>query len=93
MQALRIGELAIVALPCEVFAETGLAIKQRSPLKSTFTIELANGYHGYLPTPEQHALGGYETWPARSSHLEIQAEPKIRAEALRLLNEIAETRR
>jgi hypothetical protein len=23
---------------------------------------LANGRHGYLPTPEQHRLGGYETW-------------------------------
>ena len=25
-------------------------------------IGLANGRHGYLPTSEQHALGGYETW-------------------------------
>ncbi len=32
-----------------------------------FATELANGYNGYLPTPEQHALGGYETWRAKSS--------------------------
>jgi hypothetical protein len=25
-------------------------------------IGLANGRHGYLPTPGQHQLGGYETW-------------------------------
>jgi len=25
-------------------------------------VGLANGRHGYLPTPEQHRLGGYETW-------------------------------
>jgi hypothetical protein len=25
-------------------------------------ISIANGKHGYLPTPEQHRLGGYETW-------------------------------
>jgi hypothetical protein len=25
-------------------------------------IGLANGSNGYLPTPEQHKLGGYETW-------------------------------
>lgn len=25
-------------------------------------IGLANGRYGYLPTPEQHRLGGYETW-------------------------------
>ena len=88
LQAIRIGELGIAAIPCEVFAETGLAIKARSPLRPTFTIELANGYNGYLPTPEQHALGGYETWPARSSYLEVQAEPKIRSAVLGLLSKV-----
>jgi hypothetical protein len=88
LQAIRIGELGIVAIPCEVFAETGLAIKAHSPLHPTFTMELANGYNGYLPTSEQHELGGYETWPARSSYLEVQAETKIRAAVLELLDEI-----
>ena len=92
-QAIRIGEIGIAATPCEAFAETGLAIKAGSPLKNTFTIELANGCGGYLPTPEQHAWGGYETWIARSSHLDVQAEPKIRAELLRLLGEVAKDRR
>ena len=90
VQAMRIGGLGIAAVPCEVFAETGLAIKKNSPLQPTFTIELANGYHGYLPTPEAHGLGGYETWPARSSCLELDAEPKIRAATLRLLRELAD---
>ena len=49
----------------------------RRPFPQTFTIELANGYNGYLPTPEQHKLGGYETWRARSSYLEVDAAPKI----------------
>jgi neutral ceramidase len=89
LQAMRIGELGIAAIPCEVFSETGLAIKSGSPLKPTFTIELANGYNGYLPPPERHALGGYETWRARSSCLEVDAEPKIRAEVLRLLDEVS----
>ena len=40
-------------------------------------IELANGSEGYIPPPEQHALGGYTTWPARTAGLEVQAEPKI----------------
>lgn len=88
IQAIRIGDLGIVGLACEVFAETGLAIKKQSPLAATFSIELSNGYSGYLPPPEQHEIGGYETWPARSSHLEIQAEPRIRAEAIRLLCEV-----
>lgn len=88
LQAVRIGDVGIAAIPCEVFGETGLAIKQESPIHHTFVMELANGYGGYLPPPEQHQLGGYETWPARSSYLEIDAEPKIRREALRLLREV-----
>jgi len=88
LQAIRIGGLSIAAAPCEVFAETGLAIKRESPHKATFHIELANGYGGYLPPPEQHALGGYETWPARSSFLEVDAEPKIREALLDLLREV-----
>jgi hypothetical protein len=89
LQAIRIGDLGIAAIPCEVFVEIGLAIKKRSPLKPTFTIELANGYNGYLPTPEHHALGGYETWRARSSYLEVDASPKILETVLRLLNDVA----
>ncbi len=88
IQAMRIGELAITAIPCEVFVEIGLEIKRESPFPTTFTIELANGYNGYLPTEKQHGLGGYETWRARSSYLEVTAARKITDEALRLLNEL-----
>lgn len=77
IQAFRIGELAIAAAPCEIFVEIGLDTKKRSPFKPTFTISLANGYNGYLPTPEHHALGGYETWRARSSYLETNASTKV----------------
>ena len=77
IQTMRIGDLGIAAIPCEVFVEIGLAIKDKSPFKPTFTIELANGCNGYLPTPEQHRLGGYETWRARSSYLEVNAAPRI----------------
>jgi hypothetical protein len=89
LQAIRVGDLGIAAVPCEVFAEIGLAIKKESPLKPTFTIELANGYNGYLPTPEQHRLGGYETWRARSSYLEVDASPKITGTVLELLRAVA----
>jgi hypothetical protein len=43
LQALRIGDLAITALPSEVYAITGLKLKAQSPAKATFNIELANG--------------------------------------------------
>jgi len=62
LQALRIGDLAVCAIPFETFAEIGLDLKARSPFPLTMVISIANGTHGYLPTPEQHRLGGYETW-------------------------------
>jgi hypothetical protein len=77
IQAMRIGDLGIATVPCEVFAQTGLDIKAHSPFKPTFTIELANGWNGYLPTPDQHPLGGYETWRSRASYLETNASTKI----------------
>ena len=88
IQAMRIGSLAIATSPCETFTETGLAIKKESPFNQTFTIGLANGYNGYLPTPQQFQLGGYETWRARSSYVSEDSEPKVRATALQLLSEL-----
>lgn len=85
LQAIRIGDLGIAAIPCETFAEIGLEIKAKSPLSDTFTIELANGHYGYLPTPEQHALGGYETWLG-TCELEENASVKITEVILDLLS-------
>src|SRR6056297_545522 len=62
VQAIRVGDQAIVTMPFEVFVEIGLEIKQKSPFPHTFLVELANGGYGYLPTAKQHPLGGYETW-------------------------------
>ena len=89
LQAIRIGELGIAAIPNEVFAITGLKIKAQSPFETTMNIELANGSEGYIPPPEQHALGGYTTWPARTAGLEVQAEPKIVEAVLGLLEQVA----
>lgn len=88
VQAMRVGDQAVVAIPCEVFAEIGLKIKTESPHPRTFVVSLANGYNGYLPTPAQHALGGYETWRARSSYLEVTASDRITATALKLLKSL-----
>ena len=88
LQVLRIGELGITAIPCEVYGITGLKIKARSPLRHTFNIELANGSEGYIPPPEQHLLGGYTTWPARSAGLEVGAEPRIVETLLSMLEDI-----
>jgi neutral ceramidase len=62
VQAIRIGDGVICAVPFETFAETGLELKKKSPFARTIVVGLGNGRHGYLPTPAQHELGGYETW-------------------------------
>jgi len=90
LQAFRVGDMGITTVPCELFASTGLAIREASPLRPYFNIDMANGFWCYLPPPEQHKLGGYTTWPATSSCLEVDAEPKIRRELLRLLREVAQ---
>lgn len=87
LQALRIGDLAIGTIPCEVFVETGIELKRRSPFKPTFVVSLAHGYFGYLPTPEHHRLGGYETWLG-TNRLEPEAEPKIVATLLGLFSQL-----
>lgn len=84
LQALRIGDLAIVTIPFEVFVEIGLELKARSPFPATFTMSLANGAYGYLPTVAHHDLGGYETWLG-TNQVEVQAAPKIVATLLEML--------
>ena len=88
LQAHRIGALSIAAIPCEVFVEIGLDLKHATPFDSHFTISLANGYNGYLPTAEHHAMGGYETWRARSAYLEVPAAEKITERLMALLAQL-----
>ncbi|MBD3672304.1 MAG: neutral/alkaline non-lysosomal ceramidase N-terminal domain-containing protein [Planctomycetaceae bacterium] len=87
LQTVRIGDLGIAAIPFETFAETGLELKERGPFDQTFTIELANGSYGYLPTPEQHRLGGYETWLG-TNFVEKKATTKIVAKLLEMFESL-----
>ncbi|MFO0904225.1 MAG: hypothetical protein U0939_14570 [Pirellulales bacterium] len=88
IQAIRVGELAVGGIPNEVFVEIGLDYKQRSPLKPCFIMSMANGYYGYLPTPEHHRLGGYETWLG-TNRLEPDASNKILDKLITLTKELA----
>jgi len=88
VQAIRIGDATIAALPNEVFAITGLKLRARSPAAIHCNVELANGAEGYIPPPEQHVLGGYTTWPARTAGLEVAAEPAIVEALVAALEEV-----
>ena len=89
IQAFRIGEQAMVTMPFEVLVEIGLEIKKKSPFKYTFLIELANGSYGYLPPPNQHKLGGYETWLG-TSRFQPQSSEILIKHLFEMLKELKE---
>lgn len=84
LQVIQIGGFTIHAIPNEVYAITGLKLKAQTPHATSMNIELANGSEGYIPPPEQHKLGGYTTWAARTAGLDPQAEPRIVETLLRM---------
>ena len=87
IQVLRLGEAAIVALPGEVFVETGMNIKAASDANPLFLVSLANGYIGYICTDEALTQeGGYETWTAMSSLPDVGTAPAMEAAVAALLD-------
>jgi len=58
VHALRIGEVAMVTNPFELYLDYGVRIKGRSPATQTFVLQLAGG-GSYLPTRRAVAGGGY----------------------------------
>jgi len=66
VQAFRLSDdVALVALPGEVFVELGLAIKKASPFAMTMVVELAHDTPDYVPTRKAFAEGSYETVNSR----------------------------
>ena len=70
IQCLRLGEVAIVGLPAEIFVPIGLEIKHWSPATYTMVAELANALVSfYVPTTDQAERGAYGAKPILSRHL------------------------
>lgn len=70
LQVLRLGDLAFVALPGEIFTDWGKEIKRWSPAKFTLICELANDWFGYVPTTDQAQRGAYGAKPILSRRLD-----------------------
>lgn len=61
VQILRIGEMAIVAMPGEPFSGIGAAIKKASPFPITMFCGYSTGKGGdYMPVESEYQHGGYE---------------------------------
>ncbi|HDH96429.1 MAG TPA: hypothetical protein ENF73_01725 [Proteobacteria bacterium] len=60
-QAVRLGDLVLFAIPGEPTTQFGWALKELCPAgRSCLIAAPANGYIGYLVTPQQYREGGYE---------------------------------
>ena len=92
VQAVRLGDVAVVAYPVELFTAFGRRLKAVSPFADTFVATLANGWHGYAPTVDAFARGGYETFLAYQSRLVPEAGELMTEAALGLLARLAEPR-
>ena len=88
IQAMVIGDVAIVGVPAEFFTKLGLDIKNRSPYRYTYIAELANDWIGYLPDQEAHKLGGYQVWTGFHSFAEPGTGERVVDETVALLEEL-----
>lgn len=96
VMVIRIGDIAFVGLPGEIFNEFGLDIKAKSPCKNTIVTGLTNDDRAYFPTAGSFTQGpkgftpyitGYETTPG-STLYEIGSGEKLDESAIKQLNSL-----
>ncbi|MBM4048725.1 MAG: hypothetical protein FJ279_26780 [Planctomycetes bacterium] len=89
IQVFRIGDVAVVGLPGEVFVEYQLHLDQHAPFKQTLVLGHTNGCIGYVPTADAFPQGGYEVTTAYKYYGTLMRTPEsdgiIRSAGLRLL--------
>lgn len=88
LQALVVGDVAIVGVPAEYFTVLGQEIKRRSPYRYTYVAELANDWIGYLPDCRAHALGGYQTWMGLHSYAAEGTGERVAEVIVEMLKEL-----
>jgi hypothetical protein len=88
IQALSVGDVAIVGVPAEFFTVLGQEIKRRSPFRHTFVAELSDDWIGYVPDRRGHELGGYQTWAGHHSYCEPGTGERMVAAAVDLLDRL-----
>ena len=88
MQALRIGDVAILSLMGEPFVEAQLRIKRDMPFAFLQVAHMSNGYCCYVPTRDA-LTGGYETPTSYASRLAPEALEMIEKASVALLKKLA----
>ena len=86
LTGVRIGPVALVGIPSEVFTQIGVRIKDTEGWSAIMPCCLINGSDcGYVPTGAAYDEGGYE---ARSAHYERGADDIVVAGSKALLHEL-----
>jgi hypothetical protein len=88
IHALRIGDVALVTQPFELYCQFGLDIKRRSPAPVTGVCSLADGRAGYCPTIYGILGGGYSGEPIQWRRFAPEAGYRVVDTACRLLYEL-----
>ena len=88
VQAVLIGDVALIGVPGEFFTALGEEIKRRSPFRYTYVFELANDYIGYIPDEQGFDRGGYQVWTGLHSFVERGTGEMIVAECVGLLDRL-----
>jgi len=88
VHAIRIGPVAVVTNPCELFCHFGLEIKRRSPAQLTMVAQLVNGFSGYCPTIPGIIGGGYSGMTILWTRLEPYAGYMLVETSARLLHQL-----
>ncbi len=88
--AIRLGGLAVLFMPGELFTNIALSIEKDSPFQQTIVVGFSENSIGYVPTVQAFREGGYEIGPGKWSFLSEEAELLIRAEAGKLLRDLME---
>lgn len=89
VQAITIGDFAMVGVPGEFFTLLGEEIKRKSPFRDTAVFELAGDYIGYIPDKEGFDKGGYQVWTGLHSFVERGTGEVIVDHALGLLERLS----
>lgn len=86
MTSVKLGDVAFVTLPGEIFSSIGIDIKKNSPHEKTAVMGLTLGNSGYVPDEKAFLEGGYETRIGAGSQFETDSCIRIKSVAGNLLD-------
>ncbi|MBQ9116624.1 MAG: neutral/alkaline non-lysosomal ceramidase N-terminal domain-containing protein [Clostridia bacterium] len=88
---IRLGDVAFVSFPYELFSEIGMRIAQESKIPYVLSLSNTNGSEGYFVTEDQICRGGYEIEMFKTGYIQPYADNAdwgVVTETLKHLSEV-----